>query len=395
MKIHILCKEPYPNGYAATNRINCYAQAMSMAGFDTTVVVLTRTEEKGVERGNHLKQGAFGNHRFLYLRETQRPKNKILRGLDKLSEDFYIKKYIKSEIKEGDLVLLYLREMPICEYIVKTLSDRKIKVIRDLCEYPYRIDNDENKKRAQDYLKNILPLYGGVIAISEPLFELANQYMTPQSVIVKIPILVNMERKGMDVCPKKMESDYIFHSGSLYENKDGILGILKAVKAINEETTHKLLFISSGRLESSPDFELYNNFINDNSLQHLVQFVGFLSDEDMLAYQKGATALVINKLDNLQNRNCFPTKLAEYLLSETPVIISDIGESKLFLNNTQDAYIFKNGDYLELKTSILKCINNKEAAKQMGIAGSLTAKKHFTYESQIDKIRIYINELLK
>lgn len=394
MKIHILCKESYPNGYAASNRINCYAEALSAAGYDTRVVVITRTEEKGQDRGNGNIDGNCGRHTFQYLTNPVRKQNKLLRYLDKQLDDFRVLRYLKKEVCEGDLIFLYLREMPVCRKILSAMAKRKVMVVRDLCEYPYRIDNAKNRKRANRYLNEILPQYDGVIAISESLYGLAKKHMKTESVIAKVPILINMDRKGVSTHPKELGKKYIFHSGSLYENKDGILGILKIIDEIHTEGVHEIHFVSSGKLESSPDYDLYNEFIKNSGIRHLVHFVGFLSDKEMIQYQKGASALIINKLDNLQNRNCFPTKLAEYLLSERPVLISDVGESKLYLNHGVDSFVFKNENYSELKAYLTNCLSDEKLSRKVGKAGYLTVLREFTYESQVDKLDEFVKELL-
>ena len=86
---------------------------------------------------------------------------------------------------------------------------------------------------------------------------------------------------------------------------------------------------------------------------------------------------IIYKSDNLQTRNCFPTKLGELLICGIPVITTTVGDANFYLKNAQSAFIIEPDDEDTLVDYIKFIINNPNRAKEIGMAGKTIAQKHF------------------
>lgn len=100
-----------------------------------------------------------------------------------------------------------------------------------------------------------------------------------------------------------------------------------------------------------------------------MDLLGLVSTERVASLQYFATMTIIYKSDNLQTRNCFPTKLGEMLISGIPVITTTVGDANLYLENKKNAFIFVPGEDEALVEYFKLILNNHCLAKQIGKMG--------------------------
>ena len=99
--------------------------------------------------------------------------------------------------------------------------------------------------------------------------------------------------------------------------------------------------------------------------------------EQVAVLQHFAAMTIIYKSDNLQTRNCFPTKLGEMLMSGIPVITTTVGDANLYLENGKNAFIIEPEDEVMLIECMKLILDNPIEAKTIGKAGKLVAEKYF------------------
>ena len=102
---------------------------------------------------------------------------------------------------------------------------------------------------------------------------------------------------------------------------------------------------------------------------------------------------IIYKSDNLQTRNCFPTKLGEMLISGIPVITTTVGDANLYLENGKNAFIIEPDDENSLVNYIKLLLDKPSLAKQIGEAGRSTAIKYFSPLYQGKRLSDFFNNL--
>lgn len=128
-----------------------------------------------------------------------------------------------------------------------------------------------------------------------------------------------------------------------------------------------------------------------------IEFLGMVSRHEVLKLEKSSNALIIIRVAKTQSEKylatyCQPSKLAEYLLSGTPIIATDISgipkEMKPYLNFTEAAP----DDIAE--TIIDVCSNNQSKSLQKADAAVLFARENCTYEKQKKLICGFIDSLI-
>lgn len=382
MKVFLITKQAFPNGMAGTKRVNCYAKGLISAGIDCEIIIATRTEVYGKPIKNTIPQGEY--YRYISNR-TERESNILIRRYNDYMDYIKTLKYIVKHSTNEDIILNYLREDFLNGLIIKAAKKTGAKVVRDLCEFPFGTGEENNKikKKREKFLKNIFPKFDGFICISEPLSNLALKYKSLNAKIVKVPIMVEPKdeviSKNLTV---SIDTPYIFHSGTLYEQKDGILGALEAFAIASQKLNFPIKYILTGNLSKSPDCSKINDVIERYNVQDKVIFTGFLSVEELEAYQNGCTLMIINKLYNQQNIYCFATKLGDYLLAEKPVITTTVGESLNYLKDNESAYIVEPGNNQILADKIVHVFLNSEISKKIAKKGKEVALNNFSYKMQ-------------
>lgn len=385
MKVYILTREPFPNGMAETNRIKCYAKAILEAGVSCEVLIFTRTEIYGKPPRNTIGEGVFENIPYKYIGGTPlRCSNIVLRQINDRMDKMQTILYLYKHLKEDDVVLGDLGgAFYFINTIINVVHRKKAKYIRELCELPYGTSQETAKKikLRKLTLTKQFPKCDGFIAISDALVALAGKYKRVDAKILKVPILVDFEKYCLTDKSNEVDVPYIFHSGTLSEQKDGILGMIEAFGIALRRIPFPVRFISTGKVENSPHKKAIYELIEKYHLKDKILFTGYLSESELRDYLSKASLVIINKYDTLQNRYCFSTKLAEYLAASKPVIITRVGEAMNWLTNDKDAYIVETQQIDSLAEKIVEAFT--EVQKRYAIAenGFRTCKNNFDYRN--------------
>ena len=89
--------------------------------------------------------------------------------------------------------------------------------------------------------------------------------------------------------------------------------------------------------------------------------------------------------DSLQSKCGFPTKLGEYLLTENPVVVTNVGDISLFLKDQESAFI-SSPNYDEFANKLRFVLQNPELAQLVGRKGCRVALEHFNAKTEIEKM---------
>lgn len=383
MNVFFITKVPFPNGMAPTKRISCYAKGLSETGISSEVLVINRTETSVKSTNKKTKGQISNNASYRYFGSTTlRPKNICLRKYYDFIELIKVIAYTLSKSNKNTIIYNYGDDILLHLYFTVVCFITGAKQCRELCEYPYHtVEHVGRIRKIKSWItiRVLFKLYDAIIPISEPLKELAEEKKGKKTKICKIPILVDEE--NTEVASISVNHPYLFHSGKLDEQKDGFIGMLKAY-AMAQQSCPELHFYSTGSLSNSNHKAEAEQIIKEFELHDKVHFLGFVSLQELNAYQKNSTLFIINKLPSFQNMYCFPTKLGEYLLCGRPVITTDYGEANNYLRDEKNALIVHHGDTEGLANAIICLLKDKTKADTIGKNGYVLAKNSFSYKNQ-------------
>jgi len=359
---------------SAVTRIINYARALASAGIDCKILIAKSTEVYGRESANTATDGCCFGVPFHYVSGTPlRSRSLLRRKVRDLADVFATRRTLRTELSAGDAVIGYLDGHPfLVSVLLRCCRSRGIRYVSELCEYPYEAGTSlplSDRLARRFVLRRLFPRFDGVIAISEYLATFARKYCSPSCKVVKVPILVDFDAYSLRDLSAREAVPYIFHCGTLYDKKDGFSGMLEAFGRAVKERGVNARFVSTGSVEEAQNPQRLLAIIKKYAIEERVSFVGYVSREEIGRLLSGASLVVINKPDNLQNRSNFSTKLGEYLAAGKTVIHTRVGEALNYLRDHENALLVPCGDVSALAASIVFCLNHPDEAREMGEAG--------------------------
>lgn len=398
MKVYIVTKEPIPNGMAATNRIKCYARAIHEGGIDCEIVICGCTELYRNNIHNTIADGEYEGVRFRYIGGTTTDTHpEYIRRIAQYIRLLKAERYLKRNLKEGDVVLLYIggnsnQLLRYCDVAHK----KKAYCIRDLCELPYATleESVQTTLLRNQLLKSQYPIYDGIISISNALLKLAQKYTKPSCKHIKVPIMVEYEQYGIE---KRSENNipYIFHAGTLYQRKDGILGMIEAFGMAKQRLNKPIKYILTGYIDASSHPKVLRQLIIKYQLEDSIEFVGYLNRDQIKGYLSKASLVISNRPKSQQDYYGFSTKVGEYLASGTPLLLTNWGEAVNWLENSKSAYIIEPEDTEALADAIVRVFTHPEESRMIGLAGQEVCRKCFDYRNWSKPLVEFLNSLGK
>lgn len=397
MLIHFYQNSPFPYGMAAAKRRLCYIKGLKTTGDEINVIICNKVFERGTDDGMPAK-GQYNGIPYCYVSGKYKyPKwNKLMRGLDwNIIDPIRTFFYSLRLFHKGDIVYIYLYPLFLQFMILLASKIKGAKTIKETCEHPSSLRMNHKFRKLLDWIEFhlIMPQYDSFIAISTSLEDFVNKYKKYSAKVIRIPILVDPEPYDMDF--SKMQSPfnvpYIIHTGTMHEQKDSISKILHAFAKLKREYTLSCKLVFTGK-DSDPRCCKYKKQIEQLGLTDDVVLMGYVSDEEILKLQHFAALSIIYKSNNLQTQNCFPTKLGEMLMSQTPVIITTIGDVKLYLESEVSAYLFMEEDENQLVQYMHTILSKHQEASVIAKKGHDVALNSFNPIVQGKRLSEFIHD---
>ena len=277
--------------------------------------------------------------------------------------EFLIKAYLVAK-KHNIIHCNDLNSLPVGVFC-KIFNNRK--VVYDAHEYEINhIPNESNISiRLKYYFENILIKYADkVITVSE---SIANEYVKlykieKPTLIFNTPNyqIVNKSNKFKEIFNLSNNQKIFIYQGAMSKGR-GIELILKTFQDILLDFKNSknkfppvVIFMGYGPLEEN---------IKNITKTHENIFFQPAVPPDVLVHYTSSSDFGISLIEDicLSYRYCLPNKLFEYIMSEIPVVVSDLFEMKRFVNENNLGVVLKNNtpkDFKKLIYNLMKTNSN-------------------------------------
>ena len=388
----------FPIGMAPIKRKLCLAKALLMAGIDCRVLVFAGHNNSLRNEKNHSNDDSFEGVPFTIIGKDTNGETGFVSKVKAICSFFELLIFLKRELMPDDVVYTYVHDKFTLWYmnqVIRVVHSKRAKYVRELCELPFGKGNETkvavvNRRRI---LEQQFKKYDGILSISQNLTELAKQYTRTECKIFQLPILVEYEKYALEDLSDMAEVPYIFHSGSLTEQKDGILGMIEAFGIATKLLDFPIRFISTGKKEDSAFSIQIDKLVKKYSLDDKLLFTGFVSDDVLKNYLQQASIVIINKYPTQQNHYCFSTKLGEYMAAGKPVIITNVGEAMNWLTDHKDALVVKSQDTKAMSNAIVELFADSNQRIRLGNNARITCQHAFDYRVYASPLKDFFSKL--
>ena len=153
---------------------------------------------------------------------------------------------------------------------------------------------------------------------------------------------------------------------------------------------HDIRLVFTGHTTSDVEKRILE-IAGENSRDWIV-FTGHLSRDALIWCYKNALGLLSCRSDSDYANYGFPTKLAEYLATGTPVVATKVGDVTEYLRDRETAYLAEPENTDSIEQAIGRLIKDPVTAADTGRAGARVARDTFDYRVHIDGVVDFIRQ---
>jgi len=341
--------------------------SLQNAGYEVKVVAL---HEEGLKEFEEIQNITV--HR-IKLKSRTWSKNKAIQ-LVKYFEFCY---RVITEYKNSDILHCNdLNTLPIGT-IVKKFFNKNVKIVYDAHEYEINDKPDESKYRIKiKYFieKKLIKYADAVLTVSDAIAnEYAQLYRIPKPMLIlNTPPYKSIDKKDIfrKVFNISQDKMIFLYQGGL-SNGRGIEILLDTFKNNNDGKT-LIVFMGSGPLEK--------DVIAASKEYKNIYFHKAVSSDVLLNYTCSADFGILFYENNCLNHYlCSPNKMFEYLMSEIPVIVSNLYEMKRLVEEKNIGVVAKYNTSDGLTEAIQKAIELDKIELNKNI---LKVKEIYNWEEQ-------------
>lgn len=272
-----------------------------------------------------------------------------------------------------------------------------IGTIHDVESFEKYAKNDTTK---HDYRKFISLLSGIVVHTDYAKKELINNIGTKLISPKKIKTIyacdldyttLNNNQIEMSKAREKLnlplDREILLFFGQIKKVK-GLNILLEALAEVCIEAPEILLVIA-GKVWKD-DFSEYEKLIQKHSLQNNIDLrISFVANDDVPYYFNAVNAIVL-PYQKIYNSGV----LIRAMSFATPIIASDFGPFKEFIDNNENGFLFKTGNKKDLAVTILNALQNKDKLLHIGKKGKTTIEQKFSLIEIGQQYCEFYNEVL-
>ncbi|HEY9828232.1 MAG TPA: glycosyltransferase [Stenomitos sp.] len=362
----------FPYGMASTRRVELIARILAKNGFQVKVLCARALEKRPVVINNESQ----GVHEGIFYEYTP--------GTTIRSDKFMIRRYL--DIKGIVIALVRLATYRInhqadCIYYYGNIMDNTLNrwifylaarilgvpLVTDISEPPWVFNQNVNWF---DCIFSPLTGVRGVILISKFLED----WVTSETSKIKkrvpylhLPILINTnEYKYVESksCKQKMA---VLFAGLDPKSIKFIIQAMERVWSVYPDCKLIITGFESGSLEKS----WLDTLSQQYSIREKVEITGYLPRSELHLLYQNVSALLIPMFSDIRSQARFPTKIAEYLFSGTPIVTCRVGEIDQFLKDGVTAFISDPDEIENYAQRIIDAVNpqNWNKAHEIGLNG--------------------------
>lgn len=389
-KIGVLCTYSFPEGMAPTIRILSYGQGLVENGVKVEVVIF---QPKAVDDSYPLSGYANGvKYTYSHKRDSKKSKfHKIL--IDRpLSLINAVRVLLRSNKEQKFDYILLSFDHPL--YLVffapvLRLSGFHLGFIGD--EFPEPIRKLKEKipfyyKCAYKFAYQFISFR---VLMTEALKDFYDKEICEKPTHILCSIL-NTER-FVGISKRNVPHKYICYMGNMMLAKDNVDNIIRAFKKVSDYFPDIDLYLYGTPNEK--DKSIVMKLIFELGLSSRVFIKGRIDYDQVPQTLANAEILVTSQPVTKRAAGGFPTKLAEYMMSHTPAIVTDVGEIHNYVQDGDTVYMVAPCNDLAYAEKMRYILTHYEDAKLVANRAYCYGINNFTSQKVARRLILFLSGL--
>jgi glycosyltransferase involved in cell wall biosynthesis len=384
----------FPNGLASTVRVASLARGLTEQGCLVRLLCLGPSEDPGMGVRN---QGVRGNEDGVDFEYTC---GRTVRGGTVFEQAWLVLKGLAL----GAFRVLQLRRAGRVDALLVS-SDKWAVIplfwmVAGLCGAAYLCELSEEPFHQLEQggvlgalcaicTYTLFRAYDGAIVISGRLEDYLRARMRPGAGLLRIPILMDAQLFARGGGPRRIEGEYVAFCGTLNEEKDGVLTLVKAFAMICADFPG-LRLVLIGDSPKVSRIPMVRALAEELGIAERVVFTGVVSRGELPEYLDPATVLALARPSSRQASAGMPTKVGEYLATGRPVVVTRTGEIGDYLEDGVNVYFAAPDDVAAFAARLRHVLQHPEEAARVGRGGREVACTSFDFRANGLRIREFI-----
>lgn len=379
----------YPDGEAATNRVNTYAKGFYENGINVHIICFA--DEYGTI-GDGISEEINFYHPF---GQRERSRYFIIRRWQKIIKYFKTISLVRS-INKSDRIIAYICYTQVLTTLLFGIFLAKYtrtKIILERSEHPLRNYQGSFFRKTRGNLKSDLEtkLCDSIFCISQYLIDFYKKRGVNPKKLFLVPSTVDTARFRTSY-GSPLAFQYILYCGSLNATKDGVDILIKSFARISENYPEINLVII-GKGDKSDDVIVFENLAAKLNVSTKVFFLGYIPRTEIPAYLINAKILTLARPKSIVADAGFPSKVTEYLTTGIPIVVTEVGEVPVYLRDNENAFISKPDSVEAFADKLEFVLNNYDFAKEVANKGRELPDTIFNYKYQSIRIIEFIKSI--
>ena len=295
-----------------------------------------------------------------------------------------------SKMGRGDILYVYGEiHLP---FLLSYAKKKKIKIFTERTEYPFQIVFPEKTNYKASFLfylyKKCLKKIDLFVVGTYSLKEYYEKFTSKETLFFVIPFFIDLNKFQNSVNIKRENIiTYCGYMGS--NNKDGVENIIDIFcRSEYAYKNFKLILIG----DATPnEFKKLKDFAAKKDHNKKIVFTGRLKEHrQVIEYLMKSTLHILAKPNTQRNKGAFPSKLAEYLATAIPSIVTNVGDTSIYLKDNESIFLVTPDDNQIFSERLSDILKQKELMSKVGKKGREIVEE-FTPKKQIKKLLDYIS----
>lgn len=392
MNVGIICGYPIPYGMAATTRIFSYSQGLIKCGDSVDVWSITPTNFAGKQNTN--TKGVFRGISYFYSYRCKRFENKILHILEMIWSLCVLGFRLagRNRVFKYDTFIVSSDSICVLTYMAFVGLWLKKKLVFIFDEYPIPIRGkckNEIPTWKRNVYKFILKYYSGYVSMTNNLLEYYRQLVNKPGIVISS--IIDTSRFDKIVKSRHCGGEYkIVYMGNMELSKDNVDNILYAFSILLCRK-YKVELYLYGK-PNAKDKKILENIIVNEKLEGKVHFC-YASFDDVPEILSNADILVSSQPVTIRAAGGFPTKLGEYLISGTPTLLTDVGETSQYFKDNVHMFFAKPLSPIDFAEKLIYIIENYDNSLLVAENGKNLIMQMYSHISAGQKLHDFLKQL--